>query len=78
MIDNDFDPYETLRNLEHQSLRLTAETDHLSSRLAETCQLQEHLALQLRYLTNAVIRMQEVNKITNSRLDHIEENRHDI
>jgi hypothetical protein len=77
-MNTDWDPYEVLQTLEYQNLLLTAETDHLSSRLAETCQLQEQMALQLRYLTNAVIRMQEVNKITNSRLDRLEKNRHDI
>ena len=75
---SDRDPYEIIQNLEHQNLLLISETDHLGSQLAESCQLQEHLAQQLRHVTNALIKMQEVNKITNSRLDRLEKNRHDI
>jgi hypothetical protein len=77
-MNTDWDPYEVLQTLEHVCLRNSAEVDMLSTKLAASTQLQEQMALQLRYLTNAVIRLQEVNKITNSRLDHIEENRHDI
>ena len=78
MINNDFDPYETIRHLEHLCLKNTAEIEYLSNRLAESCELAQRMAQQNTHLTNAVIKLQEVSRITNSRLNRIESDLEDL
>jgi hypothetical protein len=72
MIDDDLDPYDQLERLEQQSIKNAVEVDVLSDRLAEACELLEALAEQIKHLTNAIIGIQSINRLTHQRLEQLE------
>jgi hypothetical protein len=72
MIDDDLDPYDQLERLEQQCIKLTIEQDLLTDKLAEACRLLEGLALQIKHLSKAVVGIQQINRLTHQRLEHLE------
>lgn len=72
MFNSDWDPYQKLEELFIRDLTHEHNLDTVSDRLAEACQLLEAMAGQVKHLTNAVIGLQEQNKILHSRLTRLE------
>ena len=72
---HDFDPYQKLEELFLRSMTHEHNQDNLSEKLAEACQLMEQMAEQVKHLTNAVIGLQQQNKILHNRLSRLEESR---
>jgi len=70
---HDYDPYAKLEELYLRSMSQERDSDELSDKLAHACQLMEAMAEQIKHLTNAVIGLQEQNKILHHRLTRLEE-----
>ena len=73
MLNNDFDPYAKLEELFMRDAVLEHNLDQASERLAEACGLMEQMADQIRHLTNAIVGLQNQNKILHHRLTQLEE-----
>ena len=75
MFNNDFDPYQTLENLQLSAMSHEQSIDELQERLRQLSHLVEVMAAQTKHLTNAVIGLQQQNKILNNRIDQLEPGR---
>ena len=72
MINHEFDPYQKLEELFLRDAAHEHNLDQVSDKLAEACELMEQLAAQVRHLTNAIISLQQQNKILHARLERLE------
>ena len=77
MLDNDFDPFAILEGLQLSDMSQDQQITELQARLAEQAKLMEMIASQTKHLTNAVIGLQQQNKLLNARLDRWEGTVHD-
>jgi hypothetical protein len=72
MTDPNYDPYEELQNTTFQTLKNSSRIEILEDKLQQSCELAEAMSLQLKHLTNAIIGLQQVNKILNQRVTLLE------
>jgi uncharacterized coiled-coil protein SlyX len=72
MIDNDFDPFAILEGLQLSDMSQDQALAELNARLAEQAKLLEMMANQVKHLTNAVIGLQNQNKLLNARMNRWE------
>ena len=77
MFHGDFDPYEILERCQLAAMSHEQSIEELQARLAEQAKLMEMIASQTKHLTNAVIGLQQQNKLLNARLDRWEGTVHD-
>ena len=73
MFNGDFDPFEKLHELYLRDVTHEHNIDIVSERLAEACELMEAMAAQIKHLTNAVIGLQEQNRILHNRVTRLED-----
>jgi uncharacterized coiled-coil protein SlyX len=72
MFNHDWDPYQKLEELFVRDAVHEHNVDSIGEKLAEACQLMEQMAAQIRHLTNAIIGLQQQNKILHHRLTNLE------
>jgi archaellum component FlaC len=77
MFNNEFDPFDALENLQLTAMSHEQGIDELSERLKQLSHLVEVMAGQTKHLTNAVIGLQQQNKILHNRLERLEGTVHD-
>jgi uncharacterized coiled-coil protein SlyX len=74
---HEFDPYAKLEELYLRSMSQERDCDELGEKLAQACQLMEQMAEQVRHLTNAIVGLQQMNKILHDRITRLEFKEHD-
>ena len=72
MFNHDYDPYEHLMFVSGKTQQNEQNLDDLSEKVAEMCVLVESMADQMRHLTNAIIGLQQINRLLNARLERLE------
>jgi BRCT domain type II-containing protein len=72
MLNNDYDPYDHLQTVSRQGIRNALEIEMLSGKLAEATGMLEELARQAAHLSNALVGMQNINKLLMHRLELLE------
>ena len=73
MFNPEFDPLETLQQLQVAVMSHEQGIDELQERLKQLSHLVEVMAGQTKHLTNAVIGLQQQNKILHTRLERLEQ-----
>lgn len=72
MFNQNFDPFETLEQLQVAAMSHGHEIEDAQGRLVEQAKLMEMLANQVKHLTNAVIGLQQQNQILIHRVNKLE------
>lgn len=72
MFNPDYDPFDTLQQLQVAVMSHEQSIDELQTRLKEQAHLMEMLANQTKHLTNAVIGLQNQNRILITRVERLE------
>ena len=69
---HDYDPYDHFLFVAQKTQQNENNLDQLSGKVDEQCLLMEQMAEQLKHLTNAIIGLQQINKILNQRITDLE------
>lgn len=72
MFNPDYDPFEALQQLQVTAMSHEQGIDEMSERLKQLSHLVEVMAGQTKHLTNAIIGLQQQNKILHNRLERLE------
>jgi peptidoglycan hydrolase CwlO-like protein len=73
MFNPDYDPFDALQQLQVAIMSHEQGMDELSEHQKQQAQLLEMMANQVKHLTNAVVGLQQQNKILHTRVTRLED-----
>ena len=73
MFNPDYDPFDALQQLQVAIMSHEQGMDELSEHQKQQAQLLEMMANQVKHLTNAVVGLQQQNKILHQRITRLED-----